>query len=100
MICVLFALCLFAGGVVNALYSAEDHHLSPDICTFGTINDEDENICTKILQIRILEGVSAVSSLSSFMLLARHVSIMLELFWEHWIVKIFEIYYRTTGHFK
>ena len=69
-ICVLFALCLFAGGVVNALYSAEDHHLSPDICTFGTINDEDENICTKILQIRILEGVSAVSSQASFMLLA------------------------------
>ena len=70
MICVLIALCLFAGGVVNALYSAEDHQLSPDICatTFGKLNDEDENICTKILQIRMLEGVSAVSSQASSML--------------------------------
>ena len=64
VLCVVFALCLFAGGVVNALYSADSHQLSPDICTttFGKLNDEDKEVCTNILKVKICEGVSAVSS--------------------------------------
>ena len=66
MLCVLFALCLFAGGLVNALYSADDHRLSPDICTTtaGKLNHDDKEICTTILQVKISEGISAVSDIN------------------------------------
>ena len=66
VLCVLFALCLFAGGVVNALYSADDHQLSPDICatTAGKLNHDDKEVCTTILQVKISEGISAVSDIN------------------------------------
>ena len=64
VICVVFALCLFAGGVVSALYSADDHQLSPDICATseaGKLNEDDREICTSILEVKISQGISAVS---------------------------------------
>ena len=62
-LCVVFALCFVAGGVANAVFSAADHEVSPDICTttFGKLNDENKGVCTNILKIKILEGISAVS---------------------------------------
>ena len=65
VLCVLFALGLFAGGVVNALYSADDHQLSHDICATseaGKLNEDDREICTSILEVKISQGISAVSN--------------------------------------
>ena len=66
MLYVPFPLCLFTRGVVNALYSADDHRLSPDICatTASKLNHDDKEIRTTILQVKISEGISAVSDIN------------------------------------
>ena len=40
------------------------HSLSPDICATsvaGKLNEDDREICTSILEVKISQGISAVS---------------------------------------
>ena len=59
-LCVVFGLSLFAGGVANAIYAANNAGIIYDICDQST--DIDNDICDAFRRVRDSEAAAAVSS--------------------------------------
>ena len=60
IICVLFMLAFFAGGIVNAIYASENRDLHLDLC-FGFNSVGDDEFCHQLGLAFAGEAASAVS---------------------------------------
>ena len=58
--CVLLALAIFAGGIVNAIYAHENSNLHFDLClSYDSVGDDE--LCPQLKSVTSAEVASAVS---------------------------------------